>query len=131
MSFLLTLLAGAIVGKNVVTEARRKPIPASYFRNTELQYEDQVVRCIPLKQITKLTEQGRYYLPDVPPDAKIDDMEAYKKDSAYDFLKAYKRAQKGYYAESFDKYAKVREQYGNISDRLAYLITLGCIDDWI
>lgn len=131
MSWLLTLLAGAITGKELVKEARRKTIPASYWRNTDLKYEDQVVRCIPLQQITKLLEQGRYYLPDVPPGAKIDNMEQYKKDCQYDFMKAYKKAQKGCYAEGYDKYAKIREKYGqNISDSLARHLWIidGCED---
>mgnify|MGYP007069941266 CR=1 FL=1 len=129
MSIFLTLLAGGYLAHEFIKEARQPFIPAEYFRNKDLIYEDRVVKCMPFKQYMTNLENGKYYLPDVPPDAVIDNMEQYKKDSEYDFMKAYKAAQKGKYAKDYDPYAKIREKYGNVSDTCAYWMSLLEPDD--
>lgn len=97
MSWLLTVISGAILGKQVIDEKRRPVIPAENWRNKDLIYEDRIIKCMSFEQYMTNLTNGKYYLPDVPPNAVIDDMEKYKKDSQYDFMRAYKAAINGEY----------------------------------
>ncbi len=64
MSFLLTLISGAFLAKDVIKENRRPTIPASYWRNKELMNSDKLDPNISPEQVQRNLENGKYYLSD-------------------------------------------------------------------
>lgn len=97
MSWILTTLSGLLLGKQIIQEKRQPYIPAENWRNSDLIYQDKVIKMIGSKQFMNNLANGKYYLPDAPPNAIIDDMERYKQDRSRDFCKAYNAAKKGEY----------------------------------
>ena len=74
---------------------------------------DQLVLHIPQKQFMKNAANGKYYLPDVPPNAKIVDKEQYENDKKrYSFYQVYRFAEKGKYDGTHSMAQKAGESTG-------------------
>lgn len=125
MSWILTTLSGLLLGKQTIQEKRQPYIPAENWRNSDLIYQDKVVKMIGSKQFMNNLANGKYYLPDVPPNAIIDDMERYKQDRSRDFCKAYKAAKKGEYKNILPPNVTEEERRAIINKlKLQYGLTL-------
>lgn len=55
-------------GKQIVKEKTEKEIPASYWNNKALMYEDKMNPDVSPQQIMKNLEKGKYYSPTVVPE---------------------------------------------------------------
>ncbi len=73
-------------GKKIIKEATEKEIPASYWNNKALMYEDKMNPNLTWKDIQKNLEAGKYYAPEVipekykQPEKPIVDRERYERD---------------------------------------------------
>lgn len=98
---LLEAISAIFLGTQLIKEAATPHIPAENWRNKKLMNEDKLNPNISPEQVMKNLANGKYYLPDVPPNAVIDDMEAYHNDMKhYRFDEVYRFAQQGKYKKA-------------------------------
>lgn len=62
---IIGLIAGA---KQIIKEATEKSIPAEYWNNKDLMYEDKMNPDVTPQQIMKNLEKGKYYAPTIIPE---------------------------------------------------------------
>lgn len=77
---LLALFGGlAATGISETAYNLQKEIPAEYYNNKALMYEDKVIKCLPYKEIQRNIKKGKYYAPKRIPIGGLDDDEDYEK----------------------------------------------------
>lgn len=70
---LLALFGGlAVKGISDAAYHLQKDIPAEYYNNKDLMYEDQVIKCLPWQEIQKNVKKGKYYAPERIPIGGVD-----------------------------------------------------------
>lgn len=95
---IMELVAGFLSAIGIAQDVSTPTIPASYWRNKPMIDLDK--RICSHDIFMRNVASGKYYLPDVPPDAVIDDVERYEKDKThYDFYTVYLKAQNGDYTK--------------------------------
>lgn len=119
MSWLWTLLSGGIFAGQAIKQ-KSSYVPVANWRNQRLIDYDRYTLCISSERFLNNLECGKYYLPDVPPDAVIDYIEEYWDDvGKHSFQEAYDWALEGKYSEAYkeelqrklDKKRRIRREY--------------------